>query len=320
MKWFALGVRRPRDMAARLRRVIVGIVLALVGLPVLLILGLIGTTALLNRTNGTIVSSGETRAYLLYVPPAYEPTRPTPLVISLHGAAAWPAQQRNLTRWDRLADEYGFLVVYPAGHNRVWRVDHPGAPVTRDVRFIADLLDTLQAAYNIDRARVYANGFSLGAAMTFVLSCAMADRIAAVGTVSAAQTLPWSWCSDTHAVPLINFHGTADLVPYGGGPSPDPFNPITFPSVGEWTANWARRNGCAPQSADTVLTSDVAFREFRHCINDATVELYTVQGGGHTWPGGKPLPRWFFGRTTQTIDATRQMWAFFQAHALRPPN
>ncbi|HTL03060.1 MAG TPA: PHB depolymerase family esterase [Vicinamibacterales bacterium] len=302
------------------RRVIIGAVVVLVGLPVLIVLVVLLTVALLNHTNGTIVSSGETREYLLYVPPTYDRDRPTPLVISFHGAAAWPAQQQNMTHWNRLADEFGFIVVYPAGRGRIWRVGHPGPALMGDVRFVADLIDTLTSRYSIDPARVYANGFSLGGAMTFVLSCTLSDRIAAVGTISAAQTLPWSWCTDTRPVPLINFHGTADLVPYGGGPSPDPFNPLTFPPVREWTANWARRNRCAAAAAEVVVTSDVTSLEYRNCANDAAVLLYTIQGGGHAWPGGKPLPRWFFGRTTNSIDATRLTWAFFAAHPLRPPN
>lgn len=304
----------------KLSRVLAGGMLALVGLPLLLVGGFVATTAWLDRTNGSIMSGGVKRDYLLYVPQSYSAARPSPLIISLHGAGAWPAQQRNLTHWNQLADEFGFLVVYPAARGRVWRVNHPGAPVMSDVRFVADLIDSLKTRYNIDPARVYANGFSLGGAMTFALSCTLSDRIAAVGTVSAAQTLPWSSCTDKHPVPLINFHGTADLVPYAGGPSPDPFNPLTFPSVRAWTAQWARRNACAPQPVESAVTSDVSLREYQHCANNASVALYSIQGGGHAWPGGKALPRWFFGRTTRTIDATRLMWAFFQRHASVVPN
>jgi polyhydroxybutyrate depolymerase len=46
------------------------------------------------------------------------------------------------------------------------------------------------------------------------------------------------------------------------------------------------------------------------------VAFYTVHGGGHSWPGGEPLPEIITGKTTQDIDATRVMWEFFQAHSL----
>ncbi len=42
----------------------------------------------------------------------------------------------------------------------------------------------------------------------------------------------------------------------------------------------------------------------------------TIDGGGHTWPGGEPLPEWLTGPTTQDIDATRVMWEFFGRFAI----
>jgi polyhydroxybutyrate depolymerase len=66
-----------------------------------------------------------------------------------------------------------------------------------------------------------------------------------------------------------------------------------------------------------VVAADVTRLEYTHCAGDAAVVLYTIQGGGHTWPGGKPLPEWFAGRTSQSIDATSRMWEFFRAHLLQ---
>jgi polyhydroxybutyrate depolymerase len=187
----------------------------------------------------------------------------------------------------------------------------------KDVRFISDLIDTLEASYNIDPARIYANGLSNGGGMAFVLSCTLSDRIAAVGMVAAAQSLPWSWCTDPRAVPMIAFHGTADpMVPYHGGGSPVP-RTRRFPDVPAWTADWARRNRCGPNPVESVVAADVTRREYTSCADDAAVVLYTIRGGGHTWPGGKPLPEWAVGPTSRSIDATSQMWAFFRAHPLR---
>lgn len=294
-------------------------VLALLGLPVGLALVEAVSFHLRNRNNGTLVSSGEKREYLLHVPRSYDRTRPTPLVISLHGAAMWPAAQRETSQWNELAESQGFLVVYPSGLGgngpRIWRVDR-GAGLRTDVRFIADLIDTLEAAYNIDPTRIYANGLSNGGGMAFVLSCALSDRIAAVGMVAAAQTLPWSWCTDTRAVPMIAFHGTADrAVPYQGRTSWISSRP--FPDVSTWAANWARRNRCAANPVESVVAPDVDRREYTSCAGDAAVVLYSIRGGGHTWPGGGPLPEGMVGSTSNSIDATSRMWAFFREHPLR---
>ena len=305
------------------KQLLIGSILVLVSLPLVLVLVVAASSSVLDRTNGAIVSSGRKRTYLLYVPPNYDRSKLMPLVISLHGAAVWPAQQMNLTRWNRLAGEEGFIVVYPSGSGRIWNVNR-GPRLMDDVRFIADLIDTLQTAYPIDSTRIYVNGFSLGGGMTFVLSCALSDRIAAVGMVAAAQTLPYSWCTDRRPVPMIAFHGTADMVPYQGGPSPDPFNPLIFPDVRVWVSNWARRNRCGPHPVEATIATDVTRLEYTRCADSAAVVLYTIHGGGHTWPGGKSLPTWLVGPTSHGIDATSQMWLFFQKHpkpgAARPAN
>src|SRR5712692_9501355 len=195
------------------RKIVIGAVLVIVGPPVVLVLIAVVSFYVsfyaLNRTNGTIVSSGQKREYLLYVPRSYDRAKPTPLVISMHAAALWPAAQMETSQWNKVADEHGFIVVYPSGTTlwgggtgvlpKIWLLRE--ADLLANVRFISDLIDALEAAYNIDPTRIYANGFSNGGAMAFALSCRLSHRIAAVGTVSAAQDQrPLSWCADSRPV------------------------------------------------------------------------------------------------------------------------
>jgi len=295
------------------KRVIVTAVLVIAGLPVGLLLTLRVALAVLDETNGELVSSGVPRDYVLHVPESYDPSSPVPLVISMHGAAMWPAQQMRMTGWNELADSSGFLVVSPGGKSipRAWHGD--SASVAADVRFISDLIGTLSGSYEIDRARVYADGLSNGGRMAWMLSCRASDVIAAVGTVAAAQELPWDECGDAPPMPAMLFHGTEDpVVPYGGGTTW--VSPVAFPPVEEGAANWAKRNGCAETPEETTPAADVTRREWVDCA--AAVVLYTLHGAGHTWPGGKPLPQWLAGPTTNSIDATSQLSAFFQAHSL----
>src|SRR5438552_2915673 len=219
----------------------------------------------------------------------------------------------------RVADEHGFIVVYPSGEGgggpQVWH-EGGGAGPSRDVRFISELIDTLEARYNIDPGMIYANGLSNGGGMSFQLSCTLSDRIAAVGMVGAALLVPFSWCTDQRPVPMIAFHGTADAAaPYKGGFSW--VAPQRFQGVRAFTASWARRNRCGTNPVDSVVATDVTRLEYTKCADDAAVVLYTIRGGGHTWPGGQPLPEWFVGRTSNSIDASSLMWAFFRAHRLR---
>jgi len=277
-----------------------------------------------DRSSGTIRSSGESRSYRLHVPAAYRSSQPLALVISLHAAGLWPNTQAALTGWNALADRDTFIVVYPAGTAldgsarshlpfRIWLL-RPDSVLARNVQFIEDLVDTLSARYSIDPGRVYVTGFSNGGAMAFALSCRLSARLAAVGTVSAAQDQPWGWCRNPTPLPFINFHGTRDLVPYTGGKSWA--SPLPFPSAPAWTAGWAHRNGCEGNPIIDTIAPDAVRERYESCPNP--VILYTIEGGGHAWPGGTPLLPWLLGRTTQSVNATYLMWSFFKAHPRLP--
>ena len=150
-------------MKPKTRKIVKRALAIVIGLPVVLVLvavvSLYVSFYALDRANGTCVSSGQKREYLLHVPKSYDPTKPTPLVISMHAAALWPAAQMETSQWNKVADEHGFIVVYPSGTTlrgggtgvlpKVWLLT-PEANLSANVTFISELIDTLEAAYNID--------------------------------------------------------------------------------------------------------------------------------------------------------------------------
>jgi len=52
------------------------------------------------------------------------------------------------------------------------------------------------------------------------------------------------------------------------------------------------------------------------CEDDAEVVFYTIEDGGHTWPGGNPLPKSIAGDTSMDISASETMWEFFEQYTL----
>ncbi|MDD5371646.1 MAG: PHB depolymerase family esterase [Anaerolineaceae bacterium] len=274
-----------------------------------------------NLVHGGIVSGGRQRKYLLYVPLSYVPTQPTPLVVCLHGYADWPAHQMWTSRWNQLADENGFLVAYPEGTGILlhWAtMDRSGKTrLPDDVRFLSDLIDRLEQEYNVDPARIYANGHSNGGGMSFMLACKLSERIAAIGGVSGAYLYPLSACSFSRPVSMIAFHGTHDrVVPYWGGRS-FLFN-YPFPVVPDWIKALALRNGCDETPLHFAVKGEVSGLRYVNGNQGTEVVFYTIQGGGHTWPGGGKIPRFIGGHTTQDVNATRVMWDFFQRFSLAP--
>jgi poly(3-hydroxybutyrate) depolymerase len=91
------------------------ILLSILTVSILLIaLLLLIYVALINHANGSLRVDGKRRSFILYVPPALDPSKPVPLVISMHGLADWPANQKAATEWNRLADQHRFYRRLPA--------------------------------------------------------------------------------------------------------------------------------------------------------------------------------------------------------------
>ena len=88
----------------------------------------------------------------------------------------------------------------------------------------------------------------------------------------------------------------------------------SFSAVGEWVKNWARRNRCDDDTVESRITANISRLAYSNCADNADMILYTVSRGGHSWPGGKPLPEWLVGRTNNEINASSVMWDFFVHH------
>lgn len=252
------------------------------------------------------------RGYGLYIPAGYDGSKAMPLVLAFHAFGLSASQMADYTGLQAIADEHGFVVVTPegAGAPQHWNWRKVAAE-SDDVRFVSDLLARLDSELCLDPGRVFVAGFSDGAAMSRVLACDLPDRFAAVGVV-ASPSVP---C--VAPIPMIAFHGTADpLVPFEGGVVPASIGGGgTFPPVRRGVSEWARALGCDGLPRISRPSPTVELSTFVHCkLGDRDALLYTLLGGGHTWPGSAPLPADQFGTTNAEVDATATMWDFFAAH------
>lgn len=261
----------------------------------------------------TLTSAELEREYILRIPASYKGEDATPLVVNLHGYGSNAIQQVIYSGLPAKGDEAGFIVVTPqgTGDKPHWNFTtfESGAP--DDVAFIEDLLDTLDSELCIDPARVYATGISNGAAMSVTLACRLSDRIAAIAPVAGVFFFPG--CPSTRPVSVIAFHGTDDkLVPFEGRPAASSSLPV--PPIEQSVQEWATHNGCAEEPERVPVTESVRLLRYEGCDEGATVELYVIEGGGHTWPGAAiDIP---FGDTTREISATDLLWSFFEAHPM----
>lgn len=269
----------------------------------------------------SLTSGGLLRTALLHVPKGYDPAKGTMLVMNFHGFSSAGWQEALLTNMSRASDQRGFILVYPEGVVTSWNAgDCCGTAwldAVDDLAFVEALLDRLEADYCIDPRRVYATGMSNGGFMSHRIGCALSDRFAAIAPVAGVLGVTPADCHPTRAVPIIDTHGTSDpLVPYGGGTPilPTLGQGIVFRSVAETMKFWRMNNGCSAVEAVIYQHGDATCVSYPECRDGADTVLCTIDGGGHTWPGGLPVPG--LGKTSSSLDATNTMLDFFEAHPM----
>jgi polyhydroxybutyrate depolymerase len=253
---------------------------------------------------------GQTRSYLLALPA--DLSAPAPVILDLHGLGESGAEQVSYSGLSGQGPAAGMIVATPNSDNGAnsWTLPVLGK---KDSDFMAALLDQLEATRCVDRSRETVAGISNGAGLSDGLICALDGRLAAIFPVSGVNIL--RPCATAKPTTIIAFHGTADpIVPYAGGPVTLPAGSplaatlpkVALPTVEATAAGWAQNFGCrAP--VDTSPAADIRLRTFSGCGSNATVELYTVNGGGHTWPGatlGATRTK-VLGATTHSISATQ---------------
>ncbi len=261
----------------------------------------------------TITSGGLPRVVNVHIPANYDPARGTALVLNFHGFTSDAPQEAILSLMNDKADSEGFIVAYPYGTGTPlsWNAGAccgtAASSGVGDIQFVRDILATASDKLCVDPARVYSTGMSNGGFLSHRIGCELSDKFAAIAPVAGVLGVPS--CSPARPMPVMHFHGTSDpLVPYGGDPS------LGFPSVMDTFQGWANRDGCTGVPAQTYSNGDATCQTYAQCAGGAEVTLCTIQGGGHTWPGGTPVPS--LGLTSTDIHATDAMWTFFAAHHL----
>ena len=281
-----------------------------------------------------------TRAYKLYVP-ARLGALPPPLLVMLHGCTQSADDFAAGTRMNQLADEHGFLVVYPeqaanANPSKCWNWFKPQDQVrdSGEPSLIAGIVREVAARHGVDKRRIFVAGLSAGAAMAVILGESYPDLFAGVGAHSglpyrSAHDIPSAMAAMkggrsgiagikaapkadasqrpkiTQAVPIIVFHGDRDhTVQHANG------NDIAQQARGAHAAELAMalrdstERGTAPggRRYSRVLHADAA--------GQTRVESWTVHGAGHAWAGGCASGSY---TDASGPDASAEMVRFFLA-------
>ena len=282
------------------------------------------------------------RAYKTYVPTAAAEA-PRAMVVMLHGCTQSADDFAAGTQMNRLADEYGFLVVYPeqaahANASKCWNWFKPQDQLrgTGEPSLIAGIVLEVAQRQGADPRRIFVAGLSAGAAMAVVLGETYPELFAAVGAHSG---LPYGSAHDipsalaamkggrssgmpgltdlpgqapaprkkaVQALPVIVFHGDRD--------------PTVQQTNGEHIVQQAQAARSAQAGGDGLRVSTQTgvaaggrrFSRTTHvdAAGQAWIESWVLHGAGHAWSGGHAS-----GSYTDSTgpDASAEMLRFFMA-------
>lgn len=233
-----------------------------------------------------------------------------PLLLAFHGWGGNPEQLEATTRIASAATARGFIVARPLGIHKSFHAGTCcGEAAERkidDVGLARAIVSHLTRAACVDRARVYATGFSNGGFLSHRLGCEASDVFTAVASV--AGTFGIERCAPTHAVSVLHIHGKADgIVPFAGDSSKG------WRSVAATVDAWTSTLRCESDAAEEMYLNGAArcVRNAR-CTDGAEVTLCRDDRAMHTWPGG-PKSVGFGG--SQDLDATSVILDFFSRHS-----
>jgi polyhydroxybutyrate depolymerase len=276
-----------------------------------------------REISGTLNDQGQLRKYQLYTPSSYNSNRPMPLVLVFHGHDGTGNSIAEVTRFNEVAEQKGFIVVYPDGINTNWSLRGSTSGKVDDVSFATALITHIQQIRNIDRHKIYVTGFSKGAILAQDLACEVPDRIAAFASV--AGSLPVRLkpkCQPKTPVSMLMINGTNDSsVRYEGD---DKSQRGALVSVPETVNFWRSHDECtAPAQAKQLPPSNpsslfkVNVSQYSACRNNSEVTLMAVENGGHLWPGGASQDA-SVNRFNANLgfNASQTIWDFFQRHSL----
>lgn len=272
---------------------------------------------------------GMPREYGLYLPAQRNAS--TPILFVLHGSLQTIEDIRHYSAYafEQLAEEHGFIVVYPQGFERNWNdcrrtADYPARTQNiDDVGLIKGLIQQLAAEQGGDAQRVFLTGYSNGGHLGLRIALEQPELLAGVAAIAAS--LPTNDNLDCVAsgqpVPVLLLNGTRDPInPYNGGK-------VTLFGLGdrgtvlssyESAQYFAELAGYSRAEARHEILWQAANEPAQRVDLDqwraperAEVTLLSAIGGGHLLPQAGFRPPRLLGRNLSGFDGPRAIWAFF---------
>lgn len=274
--------------------------------------------------SATIEINAVQRHYAIAVPAV----KPRALLMVLHGGGGDGKGVARYTGFQKLAEKYALLLVYPDGWQGHWNDGRKTTENGRDdVAFLARLAADLGEQYQIPQSRRFLTGLSNGGFMSWRIACESPQSFSAISPVMASMPAAQAFhCPAAAGVNLLAIIGNADpIVPWSGGEVKKGRSSGKGGRVMgavKTFSFWQKKYACKPpiskQSLPDKNKSDdsraILWRA-KGCRDSLELELLELDNAGHNWPGRKHgwLMRRITGNVNMDIDTGLFMLGFFNS-------
>jgi poly(hydroxyalkanoate) depolymerase family esterase len=293
------------------------------------------------------------RNYMLWVPGGYDPAKPSPLLLMLHGCRQKPADLAQISGMNAVADRNNFLVAYPEQTVRAnllrcwdWFETKHQSRGAGEPAILAAVVEQVRWSHNVDALRVYVAGISAGAAMAVIVGATYPDVFAGIGAIAGLEFKAGSGLisgrramarggpnakqqgvaafeamstglanSDRRRMPIIVFQGNADS-------SVHPINADQL--IAQWAVTNQLLSGDKNRQPDTAgelvhdrVADGHSYRKYSYkdAAGRLLMEKWIVEGLGHAWPGS-PFRASY--ADPKGPNASEEMWRFFSETTAEP--
>ena len=277
--------------------------------------------ALRGKSAQTVTAGGLQRSFIYYAPEALDPALPAPVVIVAHGYTMSADMMFDITEFSALADQEGFVVLYPNGQPNSfgpWNVGSPDCSSTLgllplatgdDQAFVDAMLQFVESDRCVDHDHVFMTGFSMGGYFSNEVGCQRSDIRAIAPHSGGSHDL--SICPGTlKPVLLMHFENDA-LIPFNCGTAA--------------RDRWVQRNGCQVENPEIRPAAGGQCEYYRGCQAGGQVTMCSFTSPtdaqqretfpGHAWSGGSKAGAGAPFAVPETESATLLVWDFFEQYA-----
>ena len=248
---------------------------------------------------------GQQRDYWIYVPDTVRNgTEPGKMIICLHGRGETGEDMIFLSQWHLTAAENNCIIVYPSSLYISYG-QHDWQNTPEELSFLRMMTENICNSYNVDRSRMYVNGFSNGSGMAqnLVIRCADLFAAAVLSPPTYFEKEYYGPVSDPHESAVMYIYGTDDEYLYTYDMTAEIDGDPAVRKLQYWEMMYGFEHGSYHVTQEGIFT-----KYSYYSLNNIPVCIWIKAEGRHHVYSAEDVPMYYKFMSHYTKDVQGQLY------------